>query len=49
LLKKFNKRQTPMVGKDYHWLTGEFINQTKVNTPTSGALFKAYFRGSGSA
>jgi 5'/3'-nucleotidase len=39
--EKFDKRQTPQ-GKDYYWLTGEFINQDKGEDTDEWALENGY-------
>lgn len=39
--EKFDKRQTPF-GKDYYWLTGEFVNQDKGEDTDEFALSKGY-------
>jgi 5'-nucleotidase len=39
--EKFDKRTTPM-GKDYYWLTGEFINQDKGEDTDEWALKNGY-------
>lgn len=39
--EKFDKRQTPY-GKDYYWLTGEFVNQDKGEDTDEFALSKGY-------
>jgi 5'-nucleotidase len=39
--EKFDKRQTPY-GKDYYWLTGEFVNQDKGEDTDEFALSKSY-------
>jgi 5'-nucleotidase len=39
--EKFDKRQTPY-GKNYYWLTGEFINQDKGEDTDEWALEKGY-------
>jgi len=40
-LEKFDKRQTPQ-GKDYYWLTGEFINEDKGEDTDEWALEHGY-------
>lgn len=40
-MEKFDKRQTPY-GKDYYWLTGEFVNQDKGEDTDEWALSKGY-------
>ncbi|MFL2625898.1 MAG: 5'/3'-nucleotidase SurE [Flavobacteriaceae bacterium] len=40
-VEKFDKRQSPM-GKDYYWLTGEFINYDKRKNTDEYALSKGY-------
>ncbi|MEL1252776.1 5'/3'-nucleotidase SurE [Flavobacterium sp. DGU38] len=40
-LEKFDKRQTPF-GKDYYWLSGEFVNQDKGNDTDEWALENGY-------
>lgn len=40
-MEKFDKRQTPY-GKDYYWLTGEFINQDKGEDTDEWALANGY-------
>jgi len=40
-MEKFDKRQTPQ-GKDYYWLTGEFINQDKGEDTDEWALENGY-------
>ena len=40
-VEKFDKRQSPM-GKDYYWLTGEFINYDKRKDTDEYALSKGY-------
>ncbi len=40
-VEKFDKRQTP-IGKDYYWLTGEFINQDKGEDTDEWALKNGY-------
>lgn len=40
-VEKFDKRQTPM-GKDYYWLTGEFVNQDKGEDTDEWALKNNY-------
>ena len=40
-VEKFDKRQNPM-GKDYYWLTGEFINYDKRKDTDEYALSKGY-------
>jgi 5'-nucleotidase len=40
-MEKFDKRQTPY-GKDYYWLTGEFINQDKGEDTDEWALSNGY-------
>jgi 5'-nucleotidase len=40
-VEKFDKRITPM-GKDYYWLTGEFINQDKGEDTDEWALQNGY-------
>ena len=40
-MEKFDKRQTPY-GKDYYWLTGEFVNQDKGEDTDEWALAKGY-------
>lgn len=39
--EKFDKRQTPQ-GKDYYWLTGEFVNYDKGNDTDEHALSEGY-------
>lgn len=39
--EKFDKRKTPQ-GRDYYWLTGEFINQDKGNDTDEWALENGY-------
>lgn len=39
--EKFDKRQTPM-GKDYYWLTGEFVNHDKGEDTDEFALANGY-------
>lgn len=39
--EKFDKRQTPF-GKDYYWLTGEFINEDKGEDTDEWALSNGY-------
>lgn len=39
--EKFDKRQTPM-GKDYYWLTGEFVNHDKGEDTDEWALAHGY-------
>jgi len=39
--EKFDKRQTPQ-GRDYYWLTGEFVNQDKGNDTDEWALSNGY-------
>lgn len=39
--EKFDKRQTPF-GKNYYWLTGEFVNQDKGEDTDEWALEKGY-------
>lgn len=39
--EKFDKRQTPM-GKDYYWLTGEFVNKDKGEDTDEWALANGY-------
>lgn len=39
--EKFEKRQTPM-GKDYYWLTGEFVNKDKGEDTDEWALANGY-------
>jgi 5'-nucleotidase len=39
--EKFDKRTTPY-GKDYYWLTGEFVNQDKGEDTDEWALAKGY-------
>lgn len=40
-MEKFDKRQTPY-GKDYYWLTGEFVNQDKGEDTDEFALANGY-------
>ena len=40
-IEKFDKRQTPQ-GKDYYWLTGEFVNQDKGEDTDEWALTNGY-------
>ena len=40
-MEKFDKRQTPY-GKDYYWLTGEFVNQDKGEDTDEWALEQGY-------
>ncbi|MDB9824061.1 5'/3'-nucleotidase SurE [Flavobacteriaceae bacterium] len=40
-VEKFDKRQSPM-GKDYYWLTGEFINEDKGDDTDEAALAQGY-------
>ena len=40
-MEKFDKRQTPF-GKDYYWLTGEFVNQDKGEDTDEWALSNGY-------
>lgn len=40
-VEKFDKRQTPH-GKDYYWLTGEFVNQDKGTDTDEWALANGY-------
>ena len=40
-MEKFDKRKTPF-GKDYYWLTGEFINQDKGEDTDEWALSNGY-------
>ncbi|WP_417942754.1 5'/3'-nucleotidase SurE [Flavobacterium sp. RS13.1] len=40
-VEKFDKRQTPF-GKDYYWLSGEFINQDKGDDTDEWALENGY-------
>lgn len=40
-VEKFDKRQTPF-GKDYYWLSGEFVNQDKGEDTDEWALQKGY-------
>ena len=40
-VEKFDKRQSPM-GKDYYWLTGEFINEDKGDDTDESALAHGY-------
>lgn len=40
-VEKFDKRQSPM-GKDYYWLTGEFINEDRGEDTDEAALAKGY-------
>ena len=40
-MEKFDKRQTPQ-GKDYYWLTGEFVNQDKGEDTDEWALANGY-------
>jgi 5'-nucleotidase len=40
-IEKFDKRKTPQ-GKDYYWLTGEFINQDKGEDTDEWALENGY-------
>lgn len=40
-VEKFDKRQSPM-GKDYYWLTGEFINKDGGDDTDEAALAKGY-------
>lgn len=39
--ERFDKRQTPM-GKDYYWLTGEFINHDKGEDTDEFALANGF-------
>ncbi|RZJ98716.1 MAG: 5'/3'-nucleotidase SurE, partial [Flavobacterium sp.] len=39
--EKFDKRKTPQ-GRDYYWLTGEFVNQDKGNDTDEWALENGY-------
>lgn len=39
--EKFDKRQTPQ-GRDYYWLTGEFVNHDKGNDTDEWALHNGY-------
>jgi 5'-nucleotidase len=39
--EKFDKRQTPQ-GRDYYWLTGEFVNHDKGNDTDEWALSNGY-------
>ncbi len=40
-IEKFDKRQSPQ-GRDYYWLTGEFVNQDKGNDTDEWALENNY-------
>ena len=40
-VEKFDKRQSPM-GRDYYWLTGEFINEDRGDDTDEAALGKGY-------
>jgi 5'-nucleotidase len=40
-MERFDKRQTPY-GKDYYWLTGEFVNQDKGEDTDEFALANGY-------
>ncbi len=40
-MEKFDKRKTPQ-GKDYYWLTGEFVNEDKGEDTDEWALGKGY-------
>lgn len=40
-MEKFDKRKTPY-GKDYYWLTGEFVNQDKGEDTDEWALSQGY-------
>lgn len=40
-IEKFDKRQTPF-GRDYYWLTGEFVNQDKGEDTDEWALDNGY-------
>jgi 5'-nucleotidase len=40
-IEKFDKRKTPQ-GKDYYWLTGEFVNQDKGEDTDEWALANGY-------
>ena len=40
-MEKFDKRKTPQ-GKDYYWLTGEFVNQDKGEDTDEWALENGY-------
>jgi 5'-nucleotidase len=40
-MEKFDKRKTPQ-GKDYYWLTGEFVNQDKGEDTDEWALANGY-------
>ncbi len=40
-VEKFDKRKTPQ-GKDYYWLTGEFVNQDKGDDTDEWALANGY-------
>ena len=40
-MEKFDKRKTPQ-GKDYYWLTGEFVNQDKGEDTDEWALSNGY-------
>jgi len=40
-VEKFDKRKSPM-GKDYYWLTGEFINEDKGDDTDEAALAQGY-------
>ena len=40
-VEKFDKRRSPM-GKDYYWLTGEFINEDKGEDTDEAALTENY-------
>jgi 5'-nucleotidase len=40
-MEKFDKRKTPY-GKDYYWLTGEFVNQDKGEDTDEWALANGY-------
>ena len=40
-VEKFDKRQSPM-GRDYYWLTGEFINEDRGDDTDEAALEKGY-------
>jgi 5'-nucleotidase len=40
-VEKFDKRKTPQ-GKDYYWLTGEFVNQDSGEDTDEWALANGY-------
>ena len=40
-IEKFDKRQSPM-GRDYYWLTGEFVNKDKGQDTDEWALENGY-------